>query len=151
MGKINKEVRESIAMSENRRPPWAVSLACAISLSVCIWDIALVVLDKELIESAGFLIALLALNMIPLVFTLAAFVRRNWGRIVLVVLTALGALTLPFVMLSADHAYGTVDAETVLYTFAEVTIIVLLFVPASNRWYRKPRVQSPLSAAQLGR
>lgn len=117
-------------------------MACAVSLAVCTWDIAWVISDEEVFESRSFLAVLLALNTIPLVFTFAAFFKRNWGRIILAVITALGALALPFVMLLGEEAGGgPLDAETVLYSLAEVTVIVLLFAPASNRWYRRPRVQ----------
>lgn len=128
--------------NESPKPPWTVALACAVSLAVCIWDITAAVSDEEVFESRSFLAILLALNTIPLVFTFAAFFRRNWGRIVLTVITALGALTLPFVMLSGEQAGDVpVDVEAVLYSLAEVTVIVLLFAPRSNSWYRRPRVQ----------
>jgi hypothetical protein len=52
----------------------------------------------------------------------------------IVSLTALGVLAVAFLMqLGAEVA--PIAAET-LYSIAEVTSVVLLFVPASNAWYR---------------
>lgn len=128
-------------MNESPKPPWTVWLACAASLAVCIWDIAWLVSDEEAVESMSFLAVLLVLNAIPVVFTFAAFLKRNWGRLSLAVITVLGASTLPFVMFSEGGE--PIDTETVVYSLTEVAIVVLLFVPVSNKWYRKPRCWSP--------
>lgn len=122
--------------------PWTVALGCAVSLAISVWDIANAVSDEEIVQSRGFLALLLALSMIPVIFTIAAFVRRNWGRIGLAVITALGVVSFPFLMLLGEEAAGPLDAETMLYAFADVVVIVLLFVPLSNDWYRSPRAES---------
>jgi len=64
--------------------------------------------------------------------------RRTWARIGLAVFTWLGiAAYTPGLVhsLKAAPPLGAVDLALVL---VEVIAIVLLFVPASNRWYRAP-------------
>jgi hypothetical protein len=90
-------------MNENRIPPWTVSLGCAVSLAVCIWDIAWAVSDEEVFDSRSFLAILL------------------------------GASTLPLAVLFEEEVAGSVDAETVLYSLAEIIVLVLLFARASNK------------------
>lgn len=117
-------------------------MGCAVSLAISVWDIANAVSDEEIVQSRSFLALLLALSMILVIFTIAAFVRRNWGRIALAVITALGVVSLPFLMLLGEEAAGPLNAETMLYAFAGVVVIVLLFLPLSNDWYRRRRAES---------
>jgi hypothetical protein len=119
--------------------PWTVALGCAVSLATSIWDVVSWVSEPEVVESYGFRALLLALAVIPVLFTLAAFFRRNWGRIVLAIVVALGFVSIPLLALFGEKVAELLDAETVLYSIAEVVFIVLLFMPASNAWYRRSR------------
>lgn len=120
--------------------PWTVTTGCAISIAILVWNLVSAVSDELLAEMGGLLallmVLLLALGVVPMIFTIAAFFRRNWGRIGLAVMTALGVLAVPFVMHLGQEMVETIDAETVLYAIADVVAVVFLFMPASNEWYR---------------
>jgi hypothetical protein len=126
-------------MNQNNTRPGAVLLACVVSLAILVWDVISTVADGELLETPVFLALALVLIMIPLVFTVAAFLRRNWGRIVLAVMSVLGVVSFPLLLwlqrdLVADTAASLV--QSALYAAAEALVAVLLFLPASNAWYR---------------
>lgn len=127
-------------MNTDSSRPWTVTLACVLSLAISIWDIVGSVTDQELVESLGLLAFVLALSVVPLIFTFAAFHRRNWGRIVLAVITALGIVSVPVLMLL--DAAGPVDAETVIYAVVDIAATGLLFVPTSSAWYRQSLVEA---------
>jgi hypothetical protein len=124
-------------MNTSVERPWTVALACAVSLGITIWDVISSVTDEGLEEAQFAMALLLALTVIPFIFTIAAFFRRNWARIGLAVLTVLGLLSVPLFALFLEEAMGPLDAETLLYSIAEVMVLVLLFVRPSNAWYRK--------------
>jgi hypothetical protein len=124
-------------MSESGKRPWTVLSACVVSVGISVWDIVSSMSEEaELIDSGYFLALLAALMLIPLLFTIAAFFRRNWGRIGLAVITVLAFLSVPLFALFPEMGTLSIDAETVLYSVAEVVVLVLLFVPPSNAWYR---------------
>lgn len=129
-------------MNEVVTRPWTVVLGCAMSLAISLWDVATSLSDKEIVESRTFLLLLLVLSMIPVIFTLAAFFRRNWARVVLGVLTALSIASIPLFKLLDEEMAVPLNAETVLRALADVLVIVFLFLPASNAWYRRTRAQS---------
>lgn len=116
--------------------PWTVALGCAVSLAISIWDIVSSMPDEEIAESPAFVAIVVSLSLIPALFTLAAFHRRNWARIAVAIITALGLVSIPLLTLFWEEMAGPWDAETALYTLAEIVVIVLLFAPASNEWYR---------------
>lgn len=130
------------AMTEGVTRPWTVLLGCAVSLAISVWDIATSVSDEGIVESRSFLMLLLVLSMIPVFFTLAAFFGRNWARIALALLTALSIASVPLFGLVGEEMAVPLDAETMLYAFADIIVIVLLFVPASNAWYRRVGAES---------
>ena len=121
----------------------AVALGCAVSLAISVWDIVSWISEEELADSHYFLALLLAMTFIPVIFTLAAFFRRNWARIALAVLTALGLVSAPLFAIFWKEMAGPIDTQTVLYSIAELVVIVLLFVPASNEWYRRSLAELP--------
>ena len=128
------------AKYEKRIPrPWTVAVACAVSLVLCTWDIVWAFSGEELEDVPYFLPLLVALNCVPLVFTVAAYVGRGWGRVGLLVVTALGVLALPLIMLLGGDWAQEMDVETVLYTVAAIAVIALLVLPASGEWYRRAR------------
>lgn len=112
------------------------------SLAISVWDVVSAVSEEESVESYYFLSLLAALTILPVIFTLAAFFRRNWGRIALAVITGLGLVSVPLFALFFEELAGPLDAETVLYTVAEIVVIVLLFVPVSSKWYRRSPASS---------
>jgi hypothetical protein len=124
-------------MNEGATRPWTVALGCALSLGISVWDIATAVFDEEIVEYLSFLVLLLVLSVIPIIFTLAAFFRRNWGRIVLAVIAVLSVASVPLFGLLGEEMAVPFDTETVLYAFANGVVVMLLFLPASNDWYRK--------------
>jgi uncharacterized membrane protein len=126
-------------MNTSVERPWTVALACAVSLGITIWDVISSVTDEGLEEAQFAMALLLALTVIPFIFTIAAFFRRNWARIGLAVLTVLGLLSVPLFALFLEEAMGPLDAETLIYSIAEVIVLVLLFVRPSNAWYRSAR------------
>jgi hypothetical protein len=126
-------------MNSSVERPWTVALACAVSVGITVWDVISSATDEELQESQLFMALVLALTVIPLVFTFAAFFRRNWARIGLAVITALGLLSVPLFALFLQETMGPLDAEIVLYSIAEIIVLVLLFVRPSNAWYRRAR------------
>jgi hypothetical protein len=126
-------------MNASGERPWTVALGCAVSLAISVWDVISSLNDEALQESRLFMALLLALTVIPFIFTIAAFFRRNWARIGLAVLTVLGLLSVPLFALFLEEAMGPLDAETLIYSIAEVIVLVLLFVRPSNAWYRSAR------------
>ncbi len=124
-------------MKERASRPWTVAVACAVSLVLCVWDIIWAVTGEEVEGMPYFEAVLVGFNLIPLVLTVAAYQGRRWGRIGLLVVTALGVLALPFVMLFEGEWVQEIDVETVLYTVAGIVVIVLLMLPASGAWYRR--------------
>jgi hypothetical protein len=133
-------------MNANVTRPWTVAAACAVSLGITVWDIVSTVSDEELLTMKGFAALIVALSLIPIIFTLAAYFRRNWGRIVLTIITALALLVVPALLLiemgvpallQLEPGEQIIDIEIVLYAIAEAIVIVLLFMPASNAWYRE--------------
>ena len=127
-------------MKEKTTRPWTVAVACAVSLVLCVWDIFWAVSGEEVEEMRYFEAVLVAFNLIPVVFTAAAYLRRHWGRIGLLVVTALGLLALPLVMFVEGEWVRETSAETVLYSVAGIVVIVLLMLPASGAWYRNAYV-----------
>ncbi len=127
-------------MKEQSLRPMAVAVACAISLILCLWDMVWA-FSGDGTEDVPYLETLLAaVNVIPLVFTVAAYLGRQWGRIGLIVITALGVLVLPFVVLVGEGEWAEVIyVESALYTAAAVVVLVLLMRPASAAWYRSLR------------
>jgi len=111
-------------------------LACAVSVALSVWDTTATLSDEEVRESRSLLALLLTLYMIPPILTVAAFLRRNWGRIALATVTALGLLSTPLFIFLWDEIAGPLDAETLLYSLADGIVILLLFLPLSNAWYR---------------
>jgi peptidoglycan/LPS O-acetylase OafA/YrhL len=123
-------------MNGSTTRPRTVAAGCAVSVAISVWDIASAISDEDLTETPDFLALLLVLSIVPVIFTVAAFLRRNWGRVGLAAVTVLGLLALPLLMFVEEEMRGPIDAEAVLYAIAGVVIIVLLFMPASNTWYR---------------
>jgi hypothetical protein len=119
--------------------PWTIALACAASFAISVWDVVSSVSGGESIDSHFFLALLVALIILPVIFTFAAFFRRNWGRIALAVITGLGLVSVPLFALFLEEMAGPLDSEAVLYAIAETVVIALLFVPVSNKWYRRSR------------
>jgi hypothetical protein len=76
--------------------------------------------------------------MFPVIFAVAAFLRRRWGRLWLVVISALDALIIPLVAVLDDETAGLTDVESWLHSAASAVVVVLLLLPASNRWFRDP-------------
>jgi peptidoglycan/LPS O-acetylase OafA/YrhL len=124
-------------MDRSIERPWTVALGCAVSLAISVWDVVSSISEEELVDSHYFLALLVAMTVIPVIFTLAAFFRRNWARIALAVLTAIGLVSAPLFAMFWEDMAGPIDTETVLYSITELVVIVLLFVPASNEWYRR--------------
>lgn len=119
--------------------PWTVALACAGSIALCAWDILTTLLSAELRSAPRFLAAIVLLSMLPAIFAVAAFRRKNWGRLVTIALCAIGALALPVMWffdpsLHADSPISRI--ESVLYALIELVIATLLLSPSSNVWYR---------------
>ncbi|RAS67305.1 hypothetical protein C8D87_103644 [Lentzea atacamensis] len=73
----------------------------------------------------GVVIALLFAGLYVL-FAFKARAGRNWARIVLAVLTALGVLAL---------VIGGISIAAVLSTVVAIVAVVLLFLPASNQYF----------------
>lgn len=124
-------------MTVQVRRPWTVALGCALSLGISLWDIATTVSDEEIIDSRTLLSLLLMLSMIVVISALAAFFRQNWGRIVVAVLTGLSVASLPLFGLLGEDMAVPLDTEILLYAFADLLVILLLFLPASNNWFCK--------------
>jgi hypothetical protein len=132
-------------MKQYETRPGTIVLACAASLAIWLYDVVSTVTDGELLEMPQLLVSMLVLSVIPLVLTVAAFLRRNWGRIALAVMTALGAVSFPALLffqpdLVADTAVSLV--REALYAVAEALVAVCLFLPASNAWYRTARAET---------
>jgi hypothetical protein len=127
--------RQTKTMNESVERPWTVALGCAIGLALFVWDIVSSISEQD----TSVRIFFLAVAIIPVPFTLAAFFRRNWGRIVLAIIAALGFVSVLLLPLFGDDMAGLFEAEFVIYSIAEIAFIVLLFVPASNAWYRRSR------------
>jgi hypothetical protein len=124
-------------MKESASRPWTVAVACGVSLVLCVWDIFWAMTGEEVEDMPHFEAVLVAFNLIPVVLTAAAYLGRRWGRIGLLVVTALGVLALPFVMLLEGEWIREIDVETVLYSIAGIVVIVLLMLPTSVEWYRR--------------
>jgi hypothetical protein len=121
-------------MSTSR--PWPVASACALSLAVSVWDVASAISHEDVVGSPGLLVLILALTLVPVLLTVAAFLQQNWARIILAVISTFGILAIPIIMIVGEETAGAIDTETVLYALADALLIVLLFLPASNVWYR---------------
>jgi len=87
---------------------------------------------------AGFVIGVQAFTFIILgLFFYCVGSRRNWARILLLVLTIIGS---PFAINSIITSFGINPISGVLgviQVLMQVVALVLLFLPASNKWYRK--------------
>jgi hypothetical protein len=105
---------------------WLFGISYAIGLIIAITKVGIpktppiiMGLLLGLVVSAGMLLAICS--------------RRNWGRWLAVILIALNVLVLP------DVISRNADALKVLYAaqgVLQLASAVLLFMPASNRWYR---------------
>ena len=131
-------------MKEAVSRPRTVSLACALSFVLCMWDIGWALSGEGLEDMPYFRVFLVALNLIPLAFTVAAYIGRYWGRIGLLVVTALGVLPLPLVIFFEKGWGQELDVETLLYSAAAILVVALLLLPASGAWYR--RLRAPAEA-----
>jgi hypothetical protein len=129
-------------MNSSMTRPWTVTLGCALSLGISGWDIATAVSVEELIAPPGFVTSLLLVSMFPIIFAVAAFLRRNWGRLLLAAMAALEILSIPLFAAWGEEAAGSIDMENMLYTSAAAAVVVLMFLPESNDWYRRPRAES---------
>jgi hypothetical protein len=103
-----------------------------VSLGLAAWDVS----TALLVEPPGFSVIIVVIGMIPVIFAVAAFLRRRWGRLWLVVLSALDVLIIPLVAAFEDEAIGSTDVESWFYAAACAVVVVLLLLPASNRWFR---------------
>lgn len=119
-------------MKERASRPWTVVVACAVSLVLCVWAIFWAVTGEEVEDMQYFEAVLVAFNLVPVTLTAAAYLGRRWGRIGLLVVTALGILALPLVMILEAAWAQDLDAETVLYSVAGIVVIVLLMHPTSG-------------------
>lgn len=132
-------------MNQDNIRPWTVVLACVTSLAISAWDIVSAVGDDELLAPPGFVTLYIFMSLIPFGLTVASFLRRNWGRIALAAMTALGALSFPLLLLfQRDLIVDTTASlvEGALYGLAEAVVAVLLFLPASNAWYRAAHAET---------
>jgi hypothetical protein len=118
--------------------PWTVIVGCMVSFGIGRWDAGTALLVEESVEPAGFSVILVVIGMFPVIFAVAAFLRRRWGRLWLVVISALDVLMIPLVAVLDDEAIGSTDVESWLYAAASAVVVVLLLLPASNRWFRDP-------------
>lgn len=117
-------------------------VGCMASFGISAWDVATALLVEESVELPGFSILLVAVGMFPIIFAVAALLRRNWGRWWLVVISTLDILIIPLVAVWEDEATGSIDVESWLYAAASAVVIVLLLLPASNRWFRDLSAES---------
>jgi hypothetical protein len=112
-------------MSEER--PWTVTLGCVINFALAFFSILLAAADTEVNAAAVLLITVF--TAIPVTFTLGAWFRRDWGRILLAVITGLPLLVFEV----TGKAWSL---SQVVFLVVDLTVIALLFLPASNQWYR---------------
>jgi hypothetical protein len=125
--------------------PGTIVLACAASLAISVYDFVSTITDGELLEMPEVLALILVPSVIPIVFTIASFLRRNWGRIALAVLTALGAVSFPALLFFQPDLVADTPGSLVqeaLYAVTEALVAVCLFLPASNAWYRTARAET---------
>jgi len=130
------------AMQTSASRPHSILLSCALSLALSFWDIGSTLSDDDITNDAEFSTLLLLFSVVPIVFTAAAFFRRNWGRIGMAALSVFGLLAAPLLMLVDKELVGPLDAGSLIYAAAEVVIVASLFVPSSNTWYRRARQAS---------
>lgn len=124
-------------MKERSSRPWSVTGACAISLTLSAYDM-FCAMSGEKVEDMPYLDeALLALNLVPVMFTAAAYLGRRWGRMGLLAVTALGLLAWPLLMLLDEQWVQELGLEALLYSIAGVMVLVLLLLPPSGEWYRR--------------
>ena len=106
-------------------------VAVVLSGLMALLTLALVALEPETTLS-WFLLMLVSASPV-LIGTVGAFYARNWGRILLLIFTGLAfpmAFFPGFKWVSWNGAILGVD----------VLVVVLLFVPSSNEWFRAKRI-----------
>src|SRR5688572_10912205 len=64
--------------------PWTVTICCMVSLGLAAWDVATALLVEESVEPPGFSVIYVLIGIVPVIFAVAAFLRRRWGRLWLV-------------------------------------------------------------------
>lgn len=124
--------------TQRGRRPTSVNLALIIFVVSCVVWIAPRLARapftdlSECIARASELIIFLPLWFI--------FRGKNWARWVLVVLTFLGfVFRLPQLIRElGEHSLGWVAAHR-YYILIEAVVMILLFLPSSNRWFRADR------------
>jgi hypothetical protein len=119
-----------MATTPSNHRPYAVTIGCSVSLLVSAIDLGL--FGTEMLElpsgTLTYLFMFYALSsVLPIVAALAAYFRRNWARVLLLVLCAADALLV----------FGDDGLAAVTMTLAALACIAaaLLFLPMSNRWY----------------
>ena len=117
--------------SNNPRPT-AVLVAVAVSALLAMATLVLVALEPGATLS-WFLYMLISASPI-IVGTLGAFYGRNWGRVLLLVLTVASVLLLLFPGFKLMSLNGLVLAINVM-------VVILLFMPSSSAWFRAKRAE----------
>jgi len=138
-----------VPVQRPREVLWAVVL-CWLSAMAAIPSIiegytSLAQIEGGPFAQAGYLVIQVAV-MALMVWVIVSLARgRNWARIVYAALTA---LSLAIIVGTLDEVLAEPwywQSATFLTTLADILIVVLLFRPAANAWYRA-RGQRPADA-----
>ena len=131
-------VADPIAPSkDSERPPHPVRIAIWLFLA----SLALGSIKVFSLPPAGLVLTVIVIVIWLLLFA-AMTQRKNWARITFLILFLIG---LPEMYLMKDKIFSGSAASTALLvaqSVAQVAGLVLLFIPAANRWFRKPSIKS---------
>lgn len=90
------------------------------------------------------LIVLSAIFILPyLILFYYIYRRKNWARYLWLVIFVLGNVMTFSGHAPADYHYAVLKYFSYLQTLLQAVITVLLFLPASGRWFKNPETKSP--------
>ena len=126
-----------MAMTESVQRPWSIIVACVLGICTSLTNLSVLLFHPE--SSLTALLALGWFDILLIGILVLAFLGRDYGRNLLLVFVGLWAFAEFAYLVTPDSVfpsedYGLLDWASVLVFLA---IVVLLFVPASNRWYRR--------------
>ena len=124
-------------MTNCMRRPWSIIVACVLGIGTSLFNLGVLIFHPE--SSFDQLLAFGWFEVLLIGILIFAFLGRDIGRNLLLVFVGLWAFALFASLVTPGPGTPSDDLSlsglVSILTF--LAVVVLLFVPASNRWYRR--------------
>lgn len=123
--------------TDSSGPPWSIIVACVLGIGTSLWNLSVLMLEAESSVAALLMLGWFDVLLIGILFF--AFLGIDFGRNLLLVFVGLWIFVEVASLVTPESVHSSDDID--LLGLASIlifpTVVVLLFVPASNRWYRR--------------